>query len=218
MDCSMTSSSVLPVPCSLLRFLSIESVMRSKHLILCHPFSSRLQLSSIKVFSDESTLGGQTPRASASATILPVNIQSLFPLGMIGLISLQSRGLSRVFSNTTIHSINSLALGLLYGPTLTSVHACMLGSAWLFATPKTAVHQEPLFMEFSRQEYWSGFPLHTPRDWLLFWLRFQSSALWCPLPGHTVLGFLWPWTWDISSQPLQHPQLPLTVCKLGSNS
>ena len=46
--------------------------------------------------------GGQSIRASASASVLPMNIQGWFPLGLIGLISLLSKGLSRVFSSTTI--------------------------------------------------------------------------------------------------------------------
>ena len=46
--------------------------------------------------------GGQSIGVSASASILPMNIQDWFPLGLIGLISLQSKGLSRVFSNTTL--------------------------------------------------------------------------------------------------------------------
>ena len=64
--------------------------------------------------------GGQTIWASASATVLPKNIQGWFPLGLTGLISLKFKGLSRVFSNTT--SINSLALSFLYSPTLTSIN------------------------------------------------------------------------------------------------
>ena len=47
-------------------------------------------------------LGGQSIRASASASVLPMNIQDWFPLGWTGWISLLSRGLSRVFSNTTV--------------------------------------------------------------------------------------------------------------------
>ena len=47
--------------------------------------------------------GGQSIRVSASASVLPVNIQDWFPLGWTGLMSLQSKGLSRVFSNTTVH-------------------------------------------------------------------------------------------------------------------
>ena len=48
------------------------------------------------------TSGGQSIRASASAEVLPVNIQGWFPLGLTGLISLQSKGLSRVFSSTIV--------------------------------------------------------------------------------------------------------------------
>ena len=59
---------------------------------------------------------------SASASVLPMNIQSWFPLGLTGLISMLSKGLSRLISNTTVQkSINSLVLTLLYGPTLTSI-------------------------------------------------------------------------------------------------
>ena len=65
---------------------------------------------------------GQSIGVSASAAVLPMNIQGCFPLGLTGLICLQSKGLSRVFSSTHFESINSLALSLLYGPALTSIH------------------------------------------------------------------------------------------------
>ena len=78
---------------------------------------------SISIFSSElSASGGQSTGASASASVLPMNIQDRFPLGLTGLISLQSKGLSRVFSNTTVQSINSLVLSSLYSPTLISIH------------------------------------------------------------------------------------------------
>ena len=67
-------------------------------------------------------LGGQSIGISASTSVLPMNIQDWFPLGWTGWISLQSKGLSRVFSNTTIKSINFLVLSFLYSPTLTSIH------------------------------------------------------------------------------------------------
>ena len=66
--------------------------------------------------------GVQRTGASASAPVLLMNIQDWFPLGLTGLISLQSKGLSRVFSNTTVQSINSSMLSHLYGPTLISTH------------------------------------------------------------------------------------------------
>ena len=68
------------------------------------------------------TSGGQSIGASASASILPMNIQDWFPLELTGWISLQFKGLSKVFSNTTAQNINSLALSFLYSPTVTSLH------------------------------------------------------------------------------------------------
>ena len=64
--------------------------------------------------------GGQSIRASAS--VLPMNIQDWFLLGMTGLIFLQSEGLSRVFSNIQFKIFHSLVLSFLSGPTLTSIH------------------------------------------------------------------------------------------------
>ena len=64
--------------------------------------------------------GDQSTGVSALASVLPMNIQDWFLLGMTGLISLQSSGLSRVFSNIT--GQKSSMLSLLYGPTLTSIH------------------------------------------------------------------------------------------------
>ena len=58
----------------------------------------------------------------ASASVLPMNIQGWFSLGWTGMISLQSKGLSRVFSTPQFKSINSSAVSLLYGPTLTSIN------------------------------------------------------------------------------------------------
>ena len=66
--------------------------------------------------------GGQSTRASASASILPKDIQGWFSLGLTGLISLLSKGLSRDFSSIQFKSINPSELSLLYGPTLTSIH------------------------------------------------------------------------------------------------
>ena len=85
--------------------LSIESVMPFNHLILCHPLLLLPSIfPSIRVFSKSQFFasGGQSIEASASASVLPMNIQGWFPLGWTGWISLQSKGLSRVFSNTTV--------------------------------------------------------------------------------------------------------------------
>ena len=66
--------------------------------------------------------GGQSTGVSALASFLPKNTQDWSPLEWTGWISLQSKGLSRVFSNTTVQSINSSVLSLLHSPTLTSIH------------------------------------------------------------------------------------------------
>ena len=81
------------------------------------PFSSCLQsfpASGSFSMSQFSSSGGQRIGASVSASVLPMNIQDWFPLGWTGWISLQSKGLSRVFSNTTVqkHQFFSAQLSL----------------------------------------------------------------------------------------------------------
>ena len=66
--------------------------------------------------------GGQRIGISASASVLPMNIHDWFPLGWTHLISLQSKGLSRVFSNATVQKHQFWVLSFLYSPTLTSIH------------------------------------------------------------------------------------------------
>ena len=79
---------------SLLKFRSIESVMPSNYLILCRPLLLLPPIfPSIRVFSNESALCMRWPkyRASTSASVLPMNIQDQLPIGLTGLISLQSK-------------------------------------------------------------------------------------------------------------------------------
>ena len=66
--------------------------------------------------------GGQSIGVSASTSVLPMNTQDWSPLGWTGWMSLQSKGLSRVFSNTTVQKHNFSALSFLHSPTLTSIH------------------------------------------------------------------------------------------------
>ena len=100
----------------------------------CHPASSSsvipfsacpqsLPASGSFPMSQLFTCGGQSIGVSASASVLPMNMQGWSPLRWTDWISLQSKGLSRVFSNTTVQSINSSALSFLHSPTLTSIHA-----------------------------------------------------------------------------------------------
>ena len=86
------------------KFVS-ESVMPSSHLILCRPFSScpqSLPASESFPMSQLFTWGGQSTVVTALASVLPKNTQDRSPLEWTGWISLQSKGLSRVFSNTTV--------------------------------------------------------------------------------------------------------------------
>ena len=87
----------------------------------CHPTSSVILFSSHLQVSPESgsfpmsrffALGGQSIRASASASVLPINIQDWFPSGRTGWISLQSKGLSRVFTNTIVQKHQSFSAQL----------------------------------------------------------------------------------------------------------
>ena len=68
------------------------------------------------------TSGGQSIGVSASTSVLPMNTQDWSPLGWTGWIFLQSKGLSRVFSNTIVQNINYSVLSFLHSPTLTSIH------------------------------------------------------------------------------------------------
>ena len=105
--------------------MSIESVMPSNALILSVvSFSSCPQsfpASGSFPMSQLFKSGDQSIGASASASLLPMNTQDWFPLGLSGFISLQSKGLSRILSAPQFKNINSSVFSL-YGPTLTSLH------------------------------------------------------------------------------------------------
>ena len=110
---------------SLLKLMSIELVMPSNHLILCHPLLFPPTIfPSIRVFSKESVLPIRWPKYwSFSFNISTSNEYSdWFSLGLTDCISLLSKGLSRVFSNTTVQKHQFSALSFLYSPTLTSIH------------------------------------------------------------------------------------------------
>ena len=102
---------------NLLKLMSIESVMPSNHLILYCPllllpwiFPSNRSFQMTRFF----TSGGQSIGVSASTSVLLMNIQDWSPLGWTRWISLQSKGLSRVFSDTTVqkHQFFSAQLSL----------------------------------------------------------------------------------------------------------
>ena len=109
---------------SLLKLISIESVMRSNHLILCSPLltcppsfpaSESFQMS--QLFAS----GGQSNGVLASTSVLPMNIQG-WSLGWTGWISLRPRDSQESSPTPQFKSINSLVLSFHYSPTLTSIH------------------------------------------------------------------------------------------------
>ena len=111
---------------SLLKLMSVESVIPSNQLILCHPLLLLPSIFlSIMVFSNESQLfasGDQRIRVSDSTSVLPMNIQGWFPLGWL-IWSLCCRRDSQEYSPTPqFKSINFSVLKLLYSPTLTFIH------------------------------------------------------------------------------------------------
>ena len=123
---------------SLLKLMSIESVIPSNHLILCCPLlllPSIFPASGSFQMSQFFTSGGQSIGVSASASVLPMNIQDWFPLGWTVLSSLQSKGLSKESSPTSqFKSITSSVLSFLYSPTL--IHTWLLEKLelWLDGT------------------------------------------------------------------------------------
>ena len=103
LDCSTPGFPVFQYLPSLLKFMSIELVMTSNHLILCHPLILLPSIfPSIRVFSTSQLSTSSRQSIGASALVLPMNSQSWFPLGLIDLIFFMSKGLSRVFSCTTV--------------------------------------------------------------------------------------------------------------------
>ena len=110
---------------SLLKLMSIKSVMPSNHLILCCPLPLLPPIPpSIRSFpvSQFFTSGSQSIGVTASASVLPMNTQDWSTLGWTGWNSLQSKGLWRVFSNTTVEKHRFFSAQLFYGPALTSIY------------------------------------------------------------------------------------------------
>ena len=116
---SITNSRSLP------KLMSIESLMPSNHLIICHallllpsifPHIRSFQMNQFFAW------GGQNIGVSASTLVLPVSTQDWSLLGLTGWVSLQFKWLSRVFSNTTVQKHQFSVLSFLYSPTLTFIH------------------------------------------------------------------------------------------------
>ena len=135
-SCSVMSNSVTPwtEACqaslsitnslSLFKLMSIALVMPSNYLILCIPLLLCLQFFPASwpfPMSQRFASGSQSIGASASMSVLPMNIQDWFSLGLTGLISLLSKDSQESYSITQFKSINSSALSYLYDSTVTSI-------------------------------------------------------------------------------------------------
>ena len=134
-SCSVVSDSLWPMGCSM-PHLPVHHQLPEFTQTHIHwvgdaissslvPFSSCLQsflASGSFQRSQFFASGGQSIGVSASASVLPMNIQDWFPSGWTGWISLQSKRLSRVFSNTTVENYQFSDTMLLYSPTVTSKH------------------------------------------------------------------------------------------------
>ena len=139
---------------SLRRFMSIESVMPSSHLILCHllllpsifPASGSFPVSGL--FAS----GGQS--IGASASVLPMNIQGWFPLGLTSLSSMKSTGFSRVFCTTTNQKHQFFGAQPSYGPTLTQG----IVNNWYFLTN---ANEQDWAWKILGSDNWGGIPHHS---------------------------------------------------------
>ena len=110
---------------SLLKLMATESVILSNYFILCHPFLLLPSIfPSIRVFLSEWLLAssGQSIRASASASVLPMNIQGWFPSDWLVCSPCSPRDSQKSSPTPHFKSINSLAFSFLHSPTLTSIH------------------------------------------------------------------------------------------------
>ena len=185
---------------SLLKLMSIESVIPSTHLILCCPFFSFPQsfpTSGSFPMSQFFTSGGQSIGASASSSVHPMNIQGWFPLGLTGLISLQSKGLSRVFSNATVrkHQFFSTQSSLLSN---SHIHTWLLGKCqlWLykFCWQTTSLFYNMLSM------FVIAFLLRS-KHLLISWLQSLSEVIFEPqkwsLSLFLLLPIYLPWSGEI---------------------
>ena len=118
---------------SLFILMSVESMMPSNHHILCYSFSCPQSFPASGSFpmSRFFASGGESIGASASASVLPMDIQHWFPLGLTGLTSLQSKRCSRVFSSSTVqkHQFFSDQLSLWSS---SHIHAWLLEKPWLW--------------------------------------------------------------------------------------
>ena len=155
--------------------MSIELMMPSNHRTLCCPFSScPLSFSASESFLRSWLFpsGGQSVGASISASVLSMNMQGWFPVGLTGLISLLSRGLSRIFSSTTIRRHQFFgAQPSLWSSSL--IHMWLLEKPWLWLY---SVHWVGCFYE-SDALFGVVLTCLIPATILWAWLSSQTSEI-----------------------------------------
>ena len=156
--------------------MSIELVMPSNHLILRRPLLPPSIFPSIKVFSSELAPHVKWPKYwSLSFTSgLPINIQNWFPLGLIGMISLLSEGLSRVFSSTPVQKHQFFG----YQPSLWSnTHIC----AWELEKSYLSLYgcfvSKVMSLHFNILSRFVIAILPRSRHLLISWLQSQSIVI-----------------------------------------
>ena len=163
---------------SLLKLMSIESVMPSNHLILCRPLSSCLQsfpVSGPYLMSQLFASGSQN--IGTSASILLMNIQDWSLLGLTGLITLQSKGLSRVFSKTTVQKHQFCSAQ----PSLWSnshIHNWLLEKSYL-GLDEPLLAKDCLCFSIMLSRFVIAF-LPRSQRLLISWLQSPSGVIWEP--------------------------------------
>ena len=163
-DCSTPGFPSITNSRSSLKLISIESVMPSNHLILCHPLlilPQSFPASGSFPMNQLFTSHGQRFGALASESVLPMNIQGWFPLRLTGLI-LQSKGLSRVFSSTTVWKHQFFRTQPSLWPS-SRIHTWLLPSQSLLCSP----HNRPMNLrdKVLRQGRDFNWGVSQPRRW-----------------------------------------------------
>ena len=156
---------------------SLLKLMPSNHLILCHSLLLPSISPRIKVvlMSWPFASDGQNIKVSASASVLLMNIQDWFPLGLTGLVSLQFKRLSSLLQHfKKIKRISSSVLSFLCGPTLTSRH-----DYWkaITLTRWTFVNKE-MSLFFNMLSKFVIVFLPRSKHLLISWLQSTSAAIW----------------------------------------
>ena len=135
MNCRKPGFLVFMISQSLLKLMTIKSVIPSNHLNLFSSCPQSFPASGTFLMSHHFTSGGQSIGPSATASVLLMNNQSWFPLGLTGLIAFCPRDYQESSLASQFESINSSTLSLLYGSTSTCIHESERRSAVSNSSP-----------------------------------------------------------------------------------